>query len=316
MERFMATTRLKSLKRTLPLILLSVAAAGCGEETAGIEDSGIPVLIVVSPHPDDETIMAGGTLYRAAQDGRTRIEVIYVTAGDAAGMRGPCREESETEKKRKIMELREDETRAACGVLGIPSSRLHFLRYPDHGLVAKSTYSEGRRLDVLTEDGERAVAQVAGLLPGLVPRNAASLLVITASFWDAHGDHRGAYQAARAAAEVVRSQRDIPVRLMHAIVHDEIPLPFPICCPGDLFWPNDGPHLDHERLSDFPARPRPPPWDVVQDVGDLVAVRVEALNEHESQVKGNPGLCMFVYLKSYYQAWMEKTEEAFWEEIL
>jgi LmbE family N-acetylglucosaminyl deacetylase len=316
MERFLAGILLKFLKRTLPLVVVPFAAAGCGEDPAGVQDSGIPTLIVVSPHPDDETLMAGGTLYRAAQDGRTRIEVIYVTAGDAAGMRGPCREESETEKKRKITELREDETRAACGVLGIPSSRLHFLRFPDHGLAAESTYAEGRRLDVLTEDGEEAVARVADLLPGLVPRNASSLLVITTSFWDAHGDHRVAYRAARAAAEAVRSRRGIPVRLMHAIVHDEIPFPFPICCPGDLFWPNRGPHLEHERLSDFPARPRPPPWDVVQEVSDLVTVRVRALNEHESQVKGHPGLCMFVYLKSYYQAWMDKTEEAFWEEIL
>ena len=69
-------------------------------------------------------------------------------------------------------------------------------------------------------------------------------------------------------------------------------------------------------LSDFPERPRPRFWDVIHDVEELAEVRVEALNQHESQVKGYPELCMVVYLKSYYKAWMEKTEEAFWEEIL
>ena len=180
----------------------------------------------------------------------------------------------------------------------------------------ESTYGNGRRQDVLTEAGQQAVDRVVDLLPRLVPRNAASLLVITTSFWDAHPDHRTTYHAARAAAEVVRSRRGIPVTLLHAIVHDEIPIPFPICCPGDLFWPNDGPHLDYYRLSDFRARPRPPYWDVVNDVEDLAGVRSEALNKHESQVRGYPALCMTVYLKSYYRAWMEKTEEAFWEEVL
>lgn len=316
MGRLRRATLPRRREGLIPLVLLLAATTACGEDTEGAGDAGIPTLVVVSPHPDDETIMAGGTLCRAARDGRTRIEIIYVTAGDAAGSPGPCREESEEEKKRKITELREEETRAACGVLGIPPSRLHFLRFPDQGLVAESTYANGRRQDVLTGAGEQAVDRFVDLLPRLVPRNAASLLVITTSFWDAHPDHRTAYRAARAAAEVVRSRRGIPVTLLHAIVHDEIPIPFPICCPGDLFWPNEGPQLDHGTLSDFRARPRPPFWDVINDVGDLVQVRYEALNQHESQVRGYPALCMFVYLKSYYTAWMEKKEEAFWEEIL
>jgi hypothetical protein len=77
-------------------------------------------------------------------------------------------------------------------------------------------------------------------LPRLVPSNAASLTVITASFWDGHPDHRTTYHAARSAAELVRIQRGIPVTTLHATV----------------------------------------------------------------------------YLPRYYRAWLEKTEEAFWEEIL
>ena len=49
---------------------------------------------------------------------------------------------------------------------------------------------------------------------------------------------------------------------------------------------------------------------------DVATFRAEALKQHESQIVGNPELCMEVYLPRYYRAWLEKTEEAFWEEIL
>jgi LmbE family N-acetylglucosaminyl deacetylase len=288
--------------------------SGCGEDTQGVNGTEMPSLVVVSPHQDDETIMAGGLLYRVAHQGSAKINIIYVTAGEAAGRAGPCKEESEAEKKRKIMELREEETRAACRILGIAPSQIHFLRHPDQGLVASSSLSNGRRVDALTEDGEQAVAEVVDLLPRLVPSNATSLSVITTSYWDGHPDHRATYQAARAAAERVRTERGIPVTLLHAIVHDDIPLP--ICCAGDLFWPNNGPLLDHAALIHIPTRPRPPFWDRILDVEDVAAFRAKALNQHRSQIVGYPDLCMRVYLPRYYQAWLEKTEEAFWEEIL
>ena len=310
-----ADPRRAHFKWMMPVVVLVVMVSGCGEDTKKTDSTEVPSLIVVSPHQDDETIMAGGMLYRAAHDGTTKIDIIYVTAGDAAGRPGPCREESEEEKKRKILELREEETRAACRVLGIAPSQIHFLRHPDKGLVETSRLSYGRRVDELTEAGEQAVAHVVDLLPRLVPPNAESLLVITASFWDGHPDHRTTYRAARAAAEVVRIQRGITVTILHALVHDDIP--FPICCAGDLFWPNNGPHLVHAALFGFPLwRPRPPFWDRILDVEDVAAFRAEALRKHESQIVGYPDLCMQVYLPRYYRAWLEKTEEAFWEEIL
>jgi len=300
-------------------ILVAVVAtltSGCGQDRKSGEDARIPYLVVVSPHQDDETIMAGGTLYRAARDGQTRIEVIYVTAGDALLYPGPCNEESEEVRRQKIVALREEETRAACRILGISASQIHFLRYPDQGLVAESSFSNGRRVDLLTEAGEAAVAHVTDLLPQFIPMDAASLRVITASFWDAHPDHRTTYHAARAAAERVRTRQGIPVTILHTLVHDESPFPFPICCPGDLFWPNDGPLLDYNAVADTPDRPRPPPWNLVYNVENLLPHRQAAMLAHESQFIGYPELCMLVLLKRYYRAWEEKTQEAFWEETL
>jgi len=138
----------KILKKTVFLVGLLTLACGCSGD--GDASPG-KCLVVVSPHQDDETIMAGGTLYRAAHDGHTRIEIIYVTAGDALFFPGPCREESEEARRQKIIALREEETRAACRVLGLGPSNLHFLRYPDQGLVAESTFSNGRRVALPSE---------------------------------------------------------------------------------------------------------------------------------------------------------------------
>jgi len=280
-----------------------------------IPDQGAPeALIVVSPHPDDETIMAGGTLYRAVHDGYTAVSAIYLSSGDGAGSNGKCFEVSVEEKKRKIVALREGETREAWGVIGLDASRLYFLRYSDRQLVAEAHLIDGRRVDVLNAEGERAVAEIADLLPTLVPSDAQHLTIITASSWDAHPDHRVAYTAALAAAGRVKSERGIPVTLLSAIVHDELPWEASSCCLGDMHWPNPGPVLAYQALCNSRIRPRPPLWDVIYDVSDLIAIRTAALRKHASQVKGNPSLCMIVIYKVYYRRWMEKTNEAFWKE--
>jgi LmbE family N-acetylglucosaminyl deacetylase len=140
--------------------------------------------------------------------------------------------------------------------------------------------------------------------------------VLTASLWDAHPDHRTTYKAVQAAAEVVCKNQGIPVAILSAIIHDEVPKEPPFCCLGDLRWPNAGPNLDYEALSDFPDRPRPPMWDVTYYVSDFVNVRTESLNMHKSQVQGNKELCMILVWKPFYQGWMNKVEEVFYKEIL
>ena len=307
-------------RRPFPPILiaafLAALAVGCGNDSQDRPRPATRSLVLVAPHPDDETILAGATLFRAARDGRTTIQAIYLTSGDASGLPGSCFEPSEEEKKRKIVELREEETRAVWDVLGVDPSRLHFLRYPDTRLVESSELSGGRRVDVLSEAGEQAVAEISQLLPDLVPEEAEELVVITSSFWDAHGDHRTAYRAARAGAEAVRNERGIPVTLLHSIVHDEMPFEVPFCCMGDLFWPRPGAQDDYGALTDSAARPRPPFWDRVDDVSELVTVRTQALLQHDSQINGRPDLCILFPMKRFMENWTEKAQEVFHEEEL
>jgi LmbE family N-acetylglucosaminyl deacetylase len=80
-----------------------------------------PVL-VVAPHPDDETIGAGGALARHA-DQRDAVTVLVATSGEATGG-----------GHGNVPAQREAECRAACGDLGVGEPI--FLRLPDRGLTA------------------------------------------------------------------------------------------------------------------------------------------------------------------------------------
>lgn len=79
-------------------------------------------IVVLSPHPDDETVGAGGALLKHHQAG-CHLTTIVLTDG-AAGVPGQARQD--------VARLREDEVRAAAAHLGI--DRLIFACEPDGSL--------------------------------------------------------------------------------------------------------------------------------------------------------------------------------------
>ena len=273
------------------LLLLPGLAGAAGPREAVIE---------VSPHPDDESILAAGTLHRLAADRTLLLRAIYMSGGERATVPGACNGIPEARKRRRIVKLRERETRAAWKVIA-PGRRvpIRFLRGPDQGFVESSTWVDGVRADVFTPVGERLVARAARL----------------AARYDAHGDHRAAYQAARRAGEALRA-RGLEVRIWSFVIHDEVAADVPYCCVGDLHWPGDGPTHDRGLLVETASRPRPPAWPIALDVSDLGSIRHDAISAHVSQTVGEPRLCMPVYLPFFYVRWWEKTEEPFYEEVL
>lgn len=77
-------------------------------------------LVVVAPHPDDETLGAGGLMATAAAAGRA-VTVVVVTDGEA-GAATPTPDLG----RRRRKELRE-----ALRALGVTAPRVVFLAYPD-----------------------------------------------------------------------------------------------------------------------------------------------------------------------------------------
>jgi LmbE family N-acetylglucosaminyl deacetylase len=82
-------------------------------------------VLVISPHPDDESIGCGGTIRRHVVNG-DQVHVVFLTSGEKGGH---GRIESETIK------LRERESAAAQRILGV--QQIEFYREPDGALRSR-----------------------------------------------------------------------------------------------------------------------------------------------------------------------------------
>lgn len=91
-------------------------------------------VLVVTPHPDDETFSAGGTLALLARGGNTIHIVIYTS--DNAGSNDP------EMTKERLAEIRRAEEEDACRQLGIPPENITWLGYDD-GMLE---YADAREL--------------------------------------------------------------------------------------------------------------------------------------------------------------------------
>ena len=117
-------------------------------------------VVVLAPHPDDETIGCGGML-RLTADRHERTVVVFLTSGEA-GVRGLPLE--------KARQVREDEAEHAAQVLGV--ARTVFLRGSDWSLA---------------QDAPRLLPAVEAVLLDELPD-----LVVSPHPGDAHQDHSAA----------------------------------------------------------------------------------------------------------------------------
>lgn len=76
-------------------------------------------VLVIAPHPDDETIGCGGTLCNHSKRGDS-LSLLFLTSGELGLKQHPCE---------KAWQIREAEARRAAKVLG--ARQLDFLRLPD-----------------------------------------------------------------------------------------------------------------------------------------------------------------------------------------
>lgn len=129
-------------------------------------------ILVLAPHPDDETIGCGGALCRHA-DQRDRLTAVFLTSGELGLKALAC------EKARRV---RESEAKAAARHLGL--ARLEFFRLPDWAVGEHIQEGAGLLRPVLREERPRVV-----YLP--YPR-------------DWHPDHQAALPLLRAAARGLR----------------------------------------------------------------------------------------------------------------
>lgn len=115
-------------------------------------------VLVLAPHPDDETIGCGGTLCLHEQRG-DRVTVVCLTSGELGLKHLPARQ---------ARSVREAEARAAAKILAV--AKVHFLRQPDWML------------------GDHVEAAAEALIP-IVEAEAPQIVYLPHEH-DGHPDHR------------------------------------------------------------------------------------------------------------------------------
>ncbi len=194
-------------------------------------------LLIVAPHPDDETLCCAGVIQRVSGAGG-KVAVVWITSGDASEMDLLVVEKSLFRKPQKLRDLgarRMQEARAAADLLGIPPVGQIFLGYPDRGILSLLTDHYVTPL-YSKFNGSSVVPYDDALSPGK-PYTGMSLerdfdsvlqrvkptLVLAPSPRDAHPDH----EAAGVLAMRAISQRGAPTQLRYWIVHGGQTWPLP-----------------------------------------------------------------------------------------
>jgi len=132
-------------------------------------------LLLIAPHPDDETLGGGIILQRAVRAGAA-VQIIYATDGDNNPWPQRLIERKwrlDAGDRKRWGKLRRVEALAALRVLGVRSSDVRFLGLPDQGLT-----------HLITRDGRSTVKRFAALISGW-----SSTHLLVPSIADTHPDH-------------------------------------------------------------------------------------------------------------------------------
>ena len=110
----------------------AIAAAACPSSAHSDR------VLVVAPHPDDESLCCAGLLQQALEHG-AGIGVVWITAGDGFELDAMLVEHTLWPgglAMRRLGAQRLDEARAAADALGVPHASQYQLGYPDGGVLA------------------------------------------------------------------------------------------------------------------------------------------------------------------------------------
>lgn len=163
-------------------------------------------ILIISPHPDDDILAAGGLIQRAQQIG-TQIYVLFLTSGDAntESVTRYLHERPSFSSYQELGYLRFGEAVRAETYLGVPRSHLYFLGLPDGILLdiasdlnqarvhqspftglTKSTYSFSFEPN-LPYTHQAALQAVEKVLSDVKPES-----IVLNLKYDTHPDHRAA----------------------------------------------------------------------------------------------------------------------------
>ncbi|HET8899742.1 MAG TPA: PIG-L family deacetylase [Rhodanobacteraceae bacterium] len=135
-------------------------------------------VLVVAPHPDDESLAAGGLLHRAVTAGAA-VRVLLLTDGDNNPWPQRWLERRwriDAAARRRWGQRRRQEATHALTALGVPPAALHALGWPDLGVTEQ-----------LLDHGAAARAALVAGIDAFAPN-----LLVAPSLADSHPDHSAA----------------------------------------------------------------------------------------------------------------------------
>jgi LmbE family N-acetylglucosaminyl deacetylase len=238
-------------------------------------------VLVVAPHPDDESLCCAGILQRARANGAVTA-VVWITSGDGFTFDAMLVEHTLWPRAAHLRQLgaqRMAEASAAAAELGVPATQQYFLGYPDRGVTAlmSDNYQRPYRS---THTGSSAVLYPQALSPyaaytgsnlerdlARVIDQFAPTLVLAAAPQDRHPDHNASGALARRLLQR-RGQLD---RLRYWIVHAP-------------HWPQPRGYQPQLPLSP-PAVAATLHWESLPLNADERAHKLAALDDHRSQMQ-------------------------------
>lgn len=186
-------------------------------------------LLVVAPHPDDETLCCAGVM-QAVRNAGGHVSIVWMTNGDGSRLGSLAVEHDmfiDPERMRDLGERRMREARHAAADLGVGAAQLYFLGYPDRGLQAlmgdhfltpyRSPFTGAAAVPYASlrtaghvYTGVRLEQDLAQVLDEVKPT-----LILLPTARDTHPDH----SASGLLTLRLAARRGIPVDMLYWIVH-------------------------------------------------------------------------------------------------
>jgi len=231
--------RLSSLSPLVALLVLGAPVSSAAPASAAAAPapaaSALPpldaatTLLVVAPHPDDETLCCAGVIQRVVHAGG-HASVVWLTSGDGSRLAFLLLDHTafpSPAQARALGARRMAEARAAGSRLGVPASGQLFLGYPDGGLQPLAGERRAQPYSSRSTAAD-AVPYSEALFPAHLYTSATlasdfdavlervhPTLILAPSLTDTHPDHRAAGQLTLAAL----ARRSAPPQVRYWIVH-------------------------------------------------------------------------------------------------
>ena len=271
-------------------------------------------ILIVAPHPDDETLGTGGIIQSALKAG-AEVKVIYLTHGESNEISALFYQKRPMITKTdfvKIGRLRKQEAVEAMALLGVPEKNLIFFGYPDMGTMpiwerfwssVKPFRSFFTRINKVIHEsdfsfgkyyrGYNIIHDFEKVLLDSKPTH----IFVTAPF-DLNLDHQAAYLFLQTALLNIDDDAAARPAVHLYLIHEHD-------------WPKPRKYLPGERL-DFPVSPTNPGvrWTPYELSSEEAAKKKESLLCYDSQLSYSKNfLLSFVRTNEIYAKYPLETVE-------